>query len=401
MELKCAFQTYDWGKRGINSIVANLLKTANADFVLDEQKPYAELWMGTHQNGPSHLKNMEISLQKYIQENTNVLGSNIEIRNFGIDLPFLFKVLSINKPLSIQVHPDKEKAEVLHGLFPDVYKDPNHKPELAIALTPFKAFCGFRPINDIKKYLEELPELCAAVGETNARQLLKANNSLVTDALKKCFFTLVNRDSVMLYITQLLERLERKDDVYKKSLNFDLLKRLHAEFPGDVGCFAVYLLNYITLQPGEAIYISPNVVHAYLSGDCIECMACSDNVIRAGLTPKQKDVPNLMQNMAFDCSLSSIQKLLPYREDLYTEVFRPPVSEFAVAKITIPPGQPFYKLITRNSASILIIVDGKGNISSKTYCRGSVLFIPANEEIKIEVLCFCHPMLMFQAFVNV
>lgn len=56
------------------------------------------------------------------------------------------------------------------------------------------------------------------------------------------------------------------DDVYKKSLNFDLLQRLHTEFPGDVGCFAVYLLNYITLQPGEAIYIRPNVVHAYLSG---------------------------------------------------------------------------------------------------------------------------------------
>lgn len=64
-------------------------------------------------------------------------------------------------------------------------------------------------------------------------------------------------------------------------------------------------------------------------------MACSDNVIRAGLTPKQKDLPNLMQNMVFDCSLSSAQKLLPCREDIYTEVFRPPVSEFAVAKITV------------------------------------------------------------------
>lgn len=107
MELKCAFQTYDWGKCGINSIVADLMKTANADFVLDELKPYAELWMGTHKNGPSYLKNMEISLQKYIQENINVLGSNIETQDSGTDLSFLFKVLSINKALSIQVHPDK------------------------------------------------------------------------------------------------------------------------------------------------------------------------------------------------------------------------------------------------------------------------------------------------------
>lgn len=99
---------------------------------------------------------------------------------------------------------------MLHGLFPDVYKDPNHKPELAIALTPFKALCGFRPINDIRRYLEELPELCAAVGENNARLLLKANDSLVTDALRKCFFALISRDSVTLHITQLLERLEGK-----------------------------------------------------------------------------------------------------------------------------------------------------------------------------------------------
>ncbi|XP_011142723.1 mannose-6-phosphate isomerase isoform X1 [Harpegnathos saltator] len=401
MELECAIQTYDWGKHGSNSIVADLMRTANADFVLDEHKPYAELWMGIHKNGPSYLKDMKIPLQKYIQENINVLGSNIETQNFGgTDLSFLFKVLSINKALSIQVHPDKEKAEVLHNLFPNVYKDPNHKPELAIALTPFKALCGFRPINDIKKYMEELPELSAAVGEDNACLLLKASDSLITDALKKCFFTLMSRDSVILHITQLLERLEKRDDAYKKLMNFDLLQHLHTDFPGDVGCFAVYLLNYITLQPGEAIYIPPNVIHAYLSGDCIECMVCSDNVIRAGLTPKQRDLPNLMQSMTFDCVLSSIQKLLPSREDIYTEIFRPPVSEFAVAKIIIPPEQSFYKLIPRTSASILIIIDGKANISSKTYCRGSVLFIPANEEIKIEVIC-SHQMLMFQAFANI
>ncbi|EFN82383.1 Mannose-6-phosphate isomerase [Harpegnathos saltator] len=345
MELECAIQTYDWGKHGSNSIVADLMRTANADFVLDEHKPYAELWMGIHKNGPSYLKDMKIPLQKYIQENINVLGSNIETQNFGgTDLSFLFKVLSINKALSIQVHPDKEKAEVLHNLFPNVYKDPNHKPELAIALTPFKALCGFRPINDIKKYMEELPELSAAVGEDNACLLLKASDSLITDALKKCFFTLMSRDSVILHITQLLERLEKRD--------------------------------------------------------CIECMVCSDNVIRAGLTPKQRDLPNLMQSMTFDCVLSSIQKLLPSREDIYTEIFRPPVSEFAVAKIIIPPEQSFYKLIPRTSASILIIIDGKANISSKTYCRGSVLFIPANEEIKIEVIC-SHQMLMFQAFANI
>lgn len=114
MELKCAVQTYDWGKRGINSVVADLMKTANADFILDEQKPYSELWMGTHKNGPSYLKHPGISLQKYIEENAHVLGSNIETQVFGTDLPFLFKVLSISKALSIQVHPDKVMTIFFH-----------------------------------------------------------------------------------------------------------------------------------------------------------------------------------------------------------------------------------------------------------------------------------------------
>lgn len=106
MELKCAVQIYGWGKRGMNSIVASLIKSANADFVVDEQKTYAELWMGTHENGPSYLKDTDVPLQKYIQENTKVLGSDV-VQMFGSNLPFLFKVLSINKALSIQVHPNK------------------------------------------------------------------------------------------------------------------------------------------------------------------------------------------------------------------------------------------------------------------------------------------------------
>lgn len=106
MELKCAIQTYGWGKPGANSIVASLTNAANVDFVVDERKTYAELWMGTHENGPSYLKDTDVPLQKYIQENIEALGSDV-VQMFGSNLSFLFKVLSINKALSIQVHPDK------------------------------------------------------------------------------------------------------------------------------------------------------------------------------------------------------------------------------------------------------------------------------------------------------
>ncbi|KAL6440699.1 hypothetical protein ACFW04_003278 [Cataglyphis niger] len=313
MELKCAVQTYNWGKYGMDSIVATLMKSANADFVVDEQKTYAELWMGTHENGPSYLKDTDISLQKYIQENTKVLG------------------------------------------------------------------------------------------ETNVRRLLQATDSMISDALRQCFYSLMTCDSneVAQQLRNLIDRLHNTDDSYRQWIKADLLKRLHADYPGDVGCFTIYLFNYITMQPGEAIYIEPNIPHAYLSGDCIECMACSDNVIRAGLTSKLKDVPTLIQILLFECESASARKIQPFREDVFTEVFRPPVPEFAVAKITLPPGRPSHNLKQRNSASILLIVSGKAEISSKIFSRGSVLFIPANEVVEIKVLCGCHPMLMFQAFPNV
>lgn len=109
MELKCAVQTYNWGKCGMNSTIATLMKSANADFTVDEQESYAEMWMGTHENGPSYLKETNVLLQEYIQENGETLGSDT-VQTFGSNLPFLFKVLSINKALSIQVHPDKVTA---------------------------------------------------------------------------------------------------------------------------------------------------------------------------------------------------------------------------------------------------------------------------------------------------
>ncbi|XP_011642247.1 mannose-6-phosphate isomerase isoform X1 [Pogonomyrmex barbatus] len=402
MELKCAIQTYDWGKFGMDSIVSALMKSANADFIVDEQKTYAELWMGTHENGPSYLKGTDISLQKYIEENTEVLGSDV-VQIFGSNLPFLFKVLSINKALSIQVHPNKEKAIELHKLYSNIYKDPNHKPELAIALSPFEALCGFRPIDEIRDYLNNIPELLAVVGENNINRLFQATDSTINAALQQCFHSLMTCDSneVTRQLRNLIDRLYNIDDSYRQWIKADLLKRLHADYPGDVGCFTIYFFNYIIMQPGEAIYIGPNVPHAYLSGDCIECMACSDNVVRAGLTPKPKDIPTLIQILSFECESPSARKLQPSREDVFTEVFRPPVSEFAVAKITLPPGRPFYNLKPRNSASILLLVSGKAEISSQIFSRGSVLFIPANNEVEIKVLCGCHPMLMFQAFPNI
>ncbi|KAK1126647.1 hypothetical protein K0M31_004274 [Melipona bicolor] len=403
MELKCKVQTYDWGRYGIDSIVATLMKSSNSDFILDEKKPYAELWIGTHPNGPSYMKDLNISLEEYIKQNSDVLGNDAQ-KVFGHHLPFLFKVLSVNKALSIQAHPDKEKAKQLHQQYPTIYKDANHKPELAIALTPFEALCGFRPIREIQEFLKILPELRAVIGVDKVFKFMTTDEADDTEALKTCFHSLMTCDPglISLQLRKLLDRLSNLDESLRQTLHASLLERLYSDFPGDVGCFGIYFFNFITMQPGEAIYLPPNEPHAYLSGDCIECMACSDNVVRAGLTPKLKDVPTLIEMLRYTCEPISAKRFQPSREDECTEVFRPSVPDFAVAKITIPPGRPSYNIIPRSTASVLIIVNGKGEISpSKILYRGSVVFIPANQKVGIKVLCGCHPMLMFQPFINV
>ena len=144
MELVCSVQQYAWGKIGLDSAVASLAKDGYPDFELEHEAPYAELWMGTHPNGPSKLAKTGHSLKHYLDEKPEQLGESTR-KNFGDRLPFLFKVLSVNKALSIQAHPDKKLAEELHATRPDLYKDNDRS----------KALCDFEDF--ILKYLSPPP----------------------------------------------------------------------------------------------------------------------------------------------------------------------------------------------------------------------------------------------------
>lgn len=149
MEILGAIKTYDWGSVGRKSKVAQLALNVDDAFAkdFDEKSPYAELWMGDHVSGPSTVKETGEPLDKWLsKQEQSAIG--------GMDkLPFLFKVLSITKPLSIQMHPNKAQAEHLHATRPDIYKDPNHKPEISIALTDFSALCGFRTPLELHRLL--------------------------------------------------------------------------------------------------------------------------------------------------------------------------------------------------------------------------------------------------------
>lgn len=154
MEIFGAIKTYDWGSVGQNSKVAQLALKVDETFAkeFDANTPYAELWLGDHVSGPSTIKVTGEPLDKWLSKLPLAIGGMEKI-------PFLFKVLSITKPLSIQVHPNKAQAEHLHATRPDIYKDPNHKPEISIALTDFSALCGFRTPLELHRLLTSKYEM--------------------------------------------------------------------------------------------------------------------------------------------------------------------------------------------------------------------------------------------------
>ena len=331
MELSCSVQTYAWGKVGSSSEVARLAEgKACREFSLKEDTNYAELWMGIHPNGPARLVLEDQLLAEYIEKNPDCLGKKIEER-FGATLPFLFKVLSVNKALSIQAHPNKSHAEQLHAERPNIYKDPNHKPEIAVALTQFEGLCGFRPLEEIQTFLQTVPELREAVTEHQA--LLAATNQSYEQQLRQAFQSLMvcSPDLLKEQLEALQSRLAAESSSCPVSA---LFLRLHSQYPGDVGCFVIYFLNHLQLLPGEAMFLGPNVPHAYLSGDCVEVMANSDNVVRAGLTPKLIDVPTLVSMLDYTCTGPLTRKFSADSElssDLCQE-FDPPVPDFSVAR---------------------------------------------------------------------
>lgn len=239
-------------------------------------------------------------------------------------LPFLFKVLSIRKALSVQAHPDRSLARRLHASRPDLYRDPNHKPEMTVALTPFDAMCSFRDLRSLQDHVSRLPELRNVVGSDifDALLLPSLDDSSAKETFRTFYRALLNAqaESLLNAIEVIRSRLlvshaNAPDTVSPPSQTLPsgvqylsaerVFLRLCQEYPGDVGVFSPFLLNTLRLDPGVGLFLAANEPHAYLSGDCVEIMATSDNVVRAGLTPKFKDVDTLVDMLTYKFGLPS------------------------------------------------------------------------------------------------
>jgi len=375
--LRPSVKDYAWGIRGLDSRVARYALESGIIDEVDPDAPYAELWIGTHSKGPSTLRN----------------GTTLEDA-VGAPLPFLFKVLSAGKALSIQAHPDKAGAEVLHANNPSAYGDANHKPELAVALTPFEAMCGFRRLEEVEVLLKRHPEFAACISEdAQLAVFMSRDNETQRAALQELFSSFMScpEDVSSKQLKILLQRLQdeqsnlhphpHEEPPWERKCARAIL-RLAAQFPNDPGAMAPLFLNYLLIAPGESFFMAPNEPHAYVTGEIIECMACSDNVVRAGLTPKFKDVPNLVKMLTYSMGGPTIDIGTPAYGDKRIMRYTPPVPEFEVMIITCDPGDDLM-MPQLSVPAIFIVIEGSGSTDNEDGQRlvmrpGRTYYIPAN-----------------------
>ncbi|KAL3479761.1 mannose-6-phosphate isomerase [Aspergillus californicus] len=425
LRLQCGVNSYDWGKVGHESAAAKYAATTAAEsFSIEEEKPYAELWMGTHPSLPSKDLETQRSLLDMVQDNLSLMSSEVSKR-YGGKLPFLFKVLSIRKALSIQAHPNKKLAEKLHARDAQNYPDDNHKPEMTIAITPFEGLCGFRPLAEIVHFLKAVAPIRYLVGEQTAADFENAvrgsedsedpeQTRKNKDALRSLFTTLMNSSSADIEAAakELVAAAQSSPETFASLVNApdtnpsdpaelaSITVRLNDQFPNDIGLFVFFFLNFVRLDPGEAMFLKADDIHAYISGDIIECMASSDNVVRAGFTPKFKDVDTLTDMLTYSYAPIEEQKLEPtdypyavlnasaYSSASSCMLYDPPIEEFSVLKTDLyrTGAKATFDPIT--GPSILICTEGTGKISvghkTEVVKEGYVFFVGANAECVVE-----------------
>jgi mannose-6-phosphate isomerase len=312
---------------------------------------------------------------------------------------------------------------------------------MACALTTFEALCSFRPPSEIASNIKRVPELVFLIGGNEKAAMLKNAADVVTLSkteenianfaleLKTAYSTLMAQpiDVVAEAFSLLKNRLE-KEAMNNKEEKSELVQqdesnpfsqltadacalRLCSQYPGDVGVFSPFLFNVITLQPGDAIFLGANEPHAYLSGDCIEIMACSDNVVRAGLTPKFKDVSILCEMLTYKCGQPEILKGTTFQkiDGCIAREYTAPVPEFMLQQFLIPKGESQSSLLlpSVSSAAVLIVINGSGIIESLEYkdipikriSQGQVLLQHAGTQMTLSSSNTDKDLLVFRASV--
>ncbi|ABG97216.1 mannose-6-phosphate isomerase [Rhodococcus jostii RHA1] len=332
-------RSYAWGS---HTVLAELTGRPSPS-----DRPEAELWLGAHPADPAHVDDAVSGVSLLDVISADPLGqlgaANAE--RFRGRLPFLLKVLAADEPLSLQAHPNAVQAregferENASGVPLDSparnYKDDNHKPELVVALTKFEALAGFR---DVRRTVALLRALGVAELNRCAEQLEAQTNSSGIRALFTQWITGDRHPATL--IGGVVEGCRRYLSTMSDGADGEFAAEaqtaleLGSRYPNDPGVLISLLLNRITLEPGEGLFLAAGNLHAYLRGAAVEIMANSDNVLRGGLTPKHVDVPELLNVLDFRPAPMPVLGADGVDPDL-RRLYRTPEAEFELTRLKL------------------------------------------------------------------
>lgn len=372
-------QFYAWGGHDFIRDIVGLPK--------DDKKPLAEWWLGAHLGAPAVVDTdygpqaLNCTIHRDPKE---WLGEDIS-RRFSGRLPFLMKILDVAQALSIQVHPTRKQAkdgfsqENKQGISLEDpkrnYKDDNHKPEAAIALSEFWLLHGFRQIADMRAQIARfasLEKLLPFLDEGGIKTLYAHVMTIPQAEIDKLLGPVV-------------ESLRKDEAKLKKDDPAFWLNRFAKNTTRnfDRGLFSILILNLVKLDKGQAIYQGAGLLHAYLEGQNIELMANSDNVLRAGLTPKHTDVPELMKICDFNAITPNI--LTPKALGDGLESYELSQPDFAVDVVN--PGPDQTPVLEPQGPEILMVYAGEAKLSTATQdiqaLAGQSFFIKPGSDIKV------------------
>ncbi|KAI4612716.1 uncharacterized protein J4E87_010116 [Alternaria ethzedia] len=389
MQLRCECNQYPWGKQGSKSLAATLCeKTPGTQFKIDENTSYAEMWMGTYPELPSYVLETGEDLQKVLDRHPDELVGKTTAEKFNhTKLPYLPKVLSIAKALPLQLHPNKDLASKLHAKNPDQFTDPNHKPEIALALGDFEAFCGFKQLKDIER-LMQLPPLQAFLPEVKKPEF---DDQTLKHVVKEML--LASEDAVRKTNDALMKI--PKEQFGEHSYIPDMIPRLAEQYDkADNGTLvALITMNYLQLKAGDSIYIPADGIHAYLSGDIIECMARSNNVLNTGFCPRadRDNIDMFCSSLTFTPH-DAKEAILPAKsfdgsKNGKTQLYAPPLSEFSMLATTMGDGDS-ETIRSLGGPSVMIVTEGEGTMkgNGKEYklSAGYIFFVAPGVELEFK-----------------
>ncbi|GAA5941148.1 hypothetical protein JCM3775_001318 [Rhodotorula graminis] len=443
VQVKPFLQPFPYGREGMDSWAAqfalatpSLKRGIDQDGGIKPNQPYGELWIGgTHQNGPSYVEGTDEELKSLIQRDpAYYLGKKLVADDqmssqYPSDLPFLFKILSFDKPLPLQCHPDKSLGKRLYEEEKrregenSNFVDTNAKPEVGVALSPFTAFVGFRPLEQLAAIVKGVPEFQELFTESTLSSLSSSASSSSSDAepkavLRSLFYEAINAQPAKFkpLVKRLSDRLasEGADSVFSAANAFTPKGRANASGESeaaamarvfdisvktygedDVGSLvAVVLMNILRLDKGEGAWILADDLHAYVEGDIIECMANSDNMVAHGLGEADMGGRSTFVEMLSYRHLPAEDLLLEY-EDKWsagqqglTRRYKVPIAEFDLLATTLTSVSPTETLSPLDGPLTFVVTNGTVKVTagddSVELSKGQAGFVRAGVEIKLE-----------------